>query len=496
MRLTDAEKRAAIESMYLDMELFGRTCIPSMFKAPTPDFHREIYETLEDDTERHVLIVAPRGHAKSSLTKVMILHHIMYGGPERVVVVISRTQKHSIKLVRSIKKYLMTSKPLQYFFGDWGVNTARKWGEEEVILKNGTLLVPLGTGQQLRGVLEGDTRPTLIVIDDPEDEANTRTLESIDNNFEWILKSAIPAKDPQMGRIMVIGTVVAQNCTVERLAETTWFKKHWYKAITDFDKKEVLWPDWRPYEDLISERDAMQEVGKLHIWYQEYQNEVHAPEEQPIKKRMIQYYDGIFHRYEEEHLSEIELADERVPVNVFIGIDPASSLSKRADYSVVMVIGRAADDRIFVIDYFHDHVLPMDLGDKIVEMADKYHPLGVSVETVGYQTMLRGYVQKQRAFLPGIERENRPTGKKGIRLLGALTPWFAAKQVYLRPEHEGLKNELLSFNPERMNSHDDFLDGLYWALEYSYRSSKRAYQGEHKKRSKRHIFRAINWKTA
>ena len=82
-------------------------------------------------------------------------------------------------------------------------------------LKDGSMIICKGTGQQLRGIKHGNQRPTLIIVDDPEDENNTKTSESMEANLRWLLQSAVPSLDPKKGRIAIIGTPIHQRCMVE-----------------------------------------------------------------------------------------------------------------------------------------------------------------------------------------------------------------------------------------------------------------------------------------
>ena len=49
------------------MILFGKVVMPNMFSVDSPEFHYEIAKTLLDKSEKQINIIAPRGHAKSSI---------------------------------------------------------------------------------------------------------------------------------------------------------------------------------------------------------------------------------------------------------------------------------------------------------------------------------------------------------------------------------------------------------------------------------------------
>ena len=96
-------------------------------------------------------------------------------------------------------------------------------------------------------------------------------------------------------------------------------------------------------------------------------------------------------------------------VNIYIGVDPASTVGVRNDYSVFMVIGVTDSYDYYVIEYWRERVLPMDCADKIFEITKRYKPIRrINIETIAYQEMLRDYVmkrsKKEGMFLPGIEK--------------------------------------------------------------------------------------------
>ena len=166
------------------MILFGKTVMPNMFSSASPKFHFDIAAVLEDSLNKQVNIIAPRGHAKSSVVGgIFPLYHLMFDEGPKLIMLISRTQDHAVKLLGTIKDTLDFSHNFRSVFGYWGMNSAKSWSKSEIQLKDGSVIMCKGTGQQLRGIKVGNQRPTLIVVDDPEDENNTKTAEAMETNL-------------------------------------------------------------------------------------------------------------------------------------------------------------------------------------------------------------------------------------------------------------------------------------------------------------------------
>ena len=475
MKLTVEQRERGLLNMSKDMELFGKTLLPNTFYQKTPPFHKDIYKVFEDINIPRVLIVAPRGHAKSSTAGLVLpLHHIFFGKSSfegrKNILLISKTQGHAKGLLNSIKENLESNPQIHYFFGVFNEANSKRWRDDQVILKNDTQITAIGTGQQLRGTKHGNTRPTLIIGDDLEDENNTKTLDAMNANFDWLLGGALPAvDDPETSKAIIIGTVVHKYCIVNRLKDMNLetknsFRKLWYKAIQD-DGKTVLWPERRPLQWLLDERKAYTVLGRTSLWYMEYQNEVVAPETQPFREEYMKYHNYKLNSFPKYHYAELEdkTSGKRIPVNVYMGIDPASSIESTADYSAICVLAMDHDKNVYVIDFFHNRVHPMDLAQEIVKFNNKYHPRSTNIETVGFQEMLRDYFRFNKIFISGLERKNQPRTAKSRRIL-SFQPHFANGVIYLDNSMADFVSELIQYNPEKKNNQDDMLDSFYYAF--------------------------------
>lgn len=287
----------------------------------------------------------------------------------------------------------------------------------------------------------------------------------MDANLNWLLGGAVPAVDDiYTSRIIVIGTVIHKYCMVNRLKTIEGWTKHWYKAIQD-NGTDVLWPDRRPLSWLLDEKKGMASIGKASLWYMEYQNEVIAPETQPFKEEYLRYHNYKLRTYPQYRYSELydQNTGRKLPVNVYMGIDPASSVESTADFSAIVLLAIDHDKNFYIIDIFHSRVHPMDLAKKIQDMYNKYEPNLVNVETVGYQEMLRDFFRYNKIYIPGMERKNQPRTQKSRRIL-SFQPHFANGVVYLKKEMTGFIDEMIQYNPEKRNNQDDQLDAFYYAF--------------------------------
>ena len=393
------------------MIMFGKVIMPNMFSVPSPEFHYKIADAIVDDSNKQINIIAPRGHAKSSIVGgVYPLFHIMNHSGAKLIVLVSRTQDHAIKLLGTIKDTLEYSNTFRQIYGYWGQHNARQWAKSEIELKDGTVIICKGTGQQLRGIKVGSQRPTLIIVDDPEDENNTKTAEAMEANLRWLLQSAVPSLDPKKGKIIVIGTPQHQRCMVEILKEMKGWKNMHFSP--DLKKNVALWEEWQPIKKLQQKKEELESIGRSSVFYREYMCQIIGDEDQ---------------------------LDEQ--------------------------------NNRYILQYYRNRATPMQLAESIIEYFKLFKPVKVRVESVGYQEMLREYLRQrcdeERIFISGLEIKESPRTSKSSRL-ETMQPYFAQKKVYMKESMEELKDELLLYP---RGKHDDLLDGMFYAMKGIYRPS-------------------------
>ena len=179
-----------------------------------------------------------------------------------------------------------------------------------------------------------------------------------------------------------------------------------------------------------------------------------------------------------------------------MGVDPASSINKSADYSTVVAIAIDKKGNRYVLPYYQKRATPMNLAEAIIQQFKIYKPDKVRIESVGYQEMLREYLktrcEEENLFIPGLEIKETPRNSKSVRL-EQLQPYFAQGKFHLLDDMQELKDELMLFPRGR---HDDLLDGLYYA-------NKKAYAPTHDKINKeehammaRKLNNPIDWMTS
>lgn len=154
--------------------------------------------------------------------------------------------------------------------------------------------------------------------------------------------------------------------------------------------------------------------------------------------------------------------DGRYHLRVFIGVDPAASLSDRADHFAIAAVGVTDDNaQAFLLDTFVGRLPFPDQLDLIREWQLKWRPDLIGVESNAYQTVLAQQAARLDTF-PGVI-PTMAKGKKNDRIL-TMSPLFKIGKVRIHRRHSDFIDQWLSFDPEKKNQEDDLLDAVEIAL--------------------------------
>ena len=478
-----SQNEQILEMAYKDLIVFGKLFSPQDFLASaTPNFHVNVGKLLLNRDIQQLALVLPRDHAKSTLAACAVLHRFLFATKEspEFIAWVGEAQDQAIDNLNWISTHIYENPAIHYYFGDL---QGDKWTKNEIVLKNNFRMIAKGASQRLRGKKQLSTRYTGIILDDFESELNTKTPESRLQIKNWVTAAVYPAIDFDKGGFLWCnGTIVHYDSFLNGLvknhqaAQKTGEEYSWtvetHKAIKE--DGTPLWPSRWPMKKIEERKQFYIDSGTPAKFYQEYMNQAKSPEDQVFGEDDITrgFYSGDLKFSEEANSWYLKLEDGSMEyVNIYMGVDPASTLGSRNDYSVIMVIAVTSEYDYYVIEYWRKRVLPMECADQIFKIAERYNPIKrINIETISYQEMLRDYVQKRSKkegkFLPGIEMGIKGYGqqKKKDRLFEGLQPMFKAGAVHLKKDMHEFIGELLDF-PK--GSHDDTIDAFWLSTQFA-----------------------------
>lgn len=243
---------------------------------------------------------------------------------------------------------------------------------------------------------------------------------------------------------------------------------------------EFLWPrqkradgKWFGFDMQILAKKRGQYLDKSQFKAQ-YYNDPTDPDNVPVGSEKFQYFERKFLTQES---GVWYYRDKRL--NLFAAVDFAFSISKKADYTAIVVIGIDSDNNIYVVDidrFKTDRI--SDYFDHVFQLSNKWNFRKLRAEvTVAQKTIvvqLKDLI-KQHGLALSIE-EFRPTGNKEERIAAILEPRYDNLQIFhYRGGHiQVLEEELQSRNP----AHDDVKDALASVVDMAVRPTKSTHKSK------------------
>jgi len=227
---------------------------------------------------------------------------------------------------------------------------------------------------------------------------------------------------------------------------------------------EFLWPRtrradgaWFGFNKTELSKKKSDYLDKLQFFAQ-YYNNPNDPEDKPISN---------FNYYEKDLLREewggwyYRSGDTKHKLNVFASIDFASTMTKKADYTCIVVVGVDEKQNIFVLDidrFKSDKISVMH--ERLTKAYQKWRWIKLRGEATGAQNLVVEQIKefnRKAGIFYSIEIF-KPTTQKEVRIMTNLEPRYAAATIFHYPggNCELLEEELSQTRPR----HDDIKDAL------------------------------------
>ena len=270
------------------LKAFCKIYLSQHFTRPCSKMHEELFPLLESATQERkarLAIAAPRGHAKTTVVSLgYLLWSIVYDR-EPFIVLISNTADQAVQILTDLKQELESNPLIHQDFPEVAEPVGRKpspkrWRQREIQTRNGILVSALGAGQKLRGRKHGANRPTLIVLDDVEGEAEAASAEQREARQSWFQRAVLKAGVFDRSNVLVLGTLLHYDSLLARLVgigrerPAAGWKSRRFQAVLSWATNEELWQDW---ENVFTHRDDFEgRSGKeaAFEFYKEWEEEM------------------------------------------------------------------------------------------------------------------------------------------------------------------------------------------------------------------------------
>ena len=271
------DKDRATKPKSLELKSFhewSRTYLAHHFPIADSGLHKHIDGQLAEMHKQRgsrKAWLAPRGSAKTTRATLAYPLYCICNGLENYIVLTSDTGQQAEKYLDAIKAELESNDKLRAAYPEI-VGKGPVWRSDAIEARNGIRVEALGTGTKLRGRKHRQHRPTLIVVDDPQNTGHIVSELQRTRSWEWFTKDVCNAGSPATN-IIVLGTALHQDCIICRLKQTAGWEWFLFRSIQDWPHRMDLWNDW---ESILFRWDDNDREAKAKQFYLDHKDAMKA----------------------------------------------------------------------------------------------------------------------------------------------------------------------------------------------------------------------------
>ena len=487
------------------VEVFAQLFLPHYLKKKSCAFHKELYAMLSEMTLQRgerLAIAAPRGNAKSAIVSTIYALWCICYKKDDYIVLISDTRDQAENHLSHVKSELEENERLMESFPEICEMGQKpmppRWTRSEIITRNGIKITALGSGQKIRGRRSREIRPSLIILDDIENDENTQSEESREKLFDWFSKAVLKAGSERTN-VVVIGTIQHYDSLLAKLtgedAIPGW-RSRIYKSVISWAANQDLWQRWvaifnnrDSYRDVTGKNAAreffvdnemsmlegtsvlwpemedyyalmvLREQGLVNSFDSEKQNDPVSSIDCLFNPAEFRYYNDTWHSTEEllQWLGN--------NAQFFGSCDPSSgNYSDKGDYSAIIVLARdKRDGTLYAIEADIKRRKPNVTVDDILAYCNRYKFVKFGCEGNYFQdVMIRDMDKRAKADCIYTEFLSIKSTSNKRERIQSLQPLVKNGTIVFNKAHTMLIDQLRYFPKGK---YDDAPDALHMAVE-------------------------------
>lgn len=430
-------------------------------KYETAPFQKDLFHLTERGDIKNFFVCAFRGSGKSTIiTMSYPIWAILGEQQKKFVLILCQTINQAKQHMLNLKRELESNQLLKNDLGPFQ-EERDEWGTSSLVFSNmNARITAASTEQSIRGLRHAQYRPDLIIGDDVEDLASTKTRESREKTYQWLTGEVIPAGDKNT-RLVMIGNLLHEDSILMHLKRDLEEEKldgvfREYPLLDE--KNHILWPG--KYQNMEEVEKEHRQVGNEIAWQREYLLRIIPSDEQVIDPKWIQFYDELPSKGEFRH--------------VVIGVDLAISKKETADYTAIvpaLLYGYEEDFQVYILPLiinrrmtFPEIIQQLKALYKVMEKS--YDLPRIIIEDVAFQRSVIEQLDNEGCRAEGI----RVTSDKRSRLMTVSPLIQNGKIVFPRKGAKELIEQIIGFGIER---HDDLVDAFTIVGHHAIKEDKR-----------------------
>jgi len=382
-----------IQELYKSTALFCRIVFPGRFKKEFGPLHADLFKELDSDEWNQLAVLAHRDFGKTSILQLGYAAKKILYCDAFFVVPVSCSATQAVMQSENLKNALATNPMIKALWGDItpegreSVYSKEMWTVRIKGAPQQTIVLPRGSGQQVRGLIYGDSRPDLVLVDDLEDPENLLSEEQRAKQRTWFfssMKHIVDIADIERWRTVVMGTMVHHDALIGHLIKD---KKHWKSIeipIGVEDKEQecgirTLWSarfTQKVVDFIFSEAE---EHGELSKAYMEYMNNPSPGDDGVFTQNMFRRYDPV----------ELDLNDRRIADNMIL-IDPADTVEEYSNDTGIVALGVGVKtNSLWVREAIGEKLHTDQVCNTAFDMAIRYRATVIAVEVTSLEDWIK-----------------------------------------------------------------------------------------------------------
>lgn len=380
----------------------ARTLSPSHY-----DMWNLLNETFVEDKHEKINIVVSRGFAKTTVCDTALAIWLVCYKKSVFTLLIGKKEDDATSFMDTIKKVFKENEKIIKNFGML-IDKKLKLNATEAEFSNGVYLRAIGSGTSCRGLKYGEHRPSVVIGDDTASQNDVITEQARDHKYDlwckeveevgdkvvWREINGVRKKIKSGTKIVSIGTVLHNSCLISRLMRNNDYHTFLRRAI-------ILEPN-QTVEDIF-ESDLWLQCKKLYFNDKDtnpketakkfYEDNKAAMKFQTLWDEKWDCFNDLFVKYLENRISFMselmndassigekwfksireessKYIEEQTFTKTLLCIDTASTVSKKSDYTCMVVGSESNNGFTYIRDIVMKKLLFKDYCDAVITMLE------------------------------------------------------------------------------------------------------------------------------
>lgn len=464
--------------------------------------HYEMWDTLNtvfiEDTIDKLNIVCPRGMAKTTVCDLALSVWLICYEKSKFILLGAKKDDDACQFIDSIKKVFKENKMILDEFGSFINSKKYKVNANEIEFANGMYIRAVGSSSSVRGANFKGIRPTTVIADDYQDEKDILSDESREKKFNRWSKEIEKVGDTSVYRdgkkvksatkIISIGTVLHNDCLISRLSRN----KDYYTVL----KRAIILKDNQTVEDIL-ESPLWLECKKLYFndkdnnakltanaFYENHIDEMKFPllweekwdcfndivisyweNRQAFMSEMMNDATSIGEKwFKSIRTQTIEEIEDHSFIKTMLCIDPASTQTKRSDFTAMIVGSSADNDFKYIRDMTLNKFTFNEYCEKVIELLKQYEDIThIYIEKNTFQgadvNKIKELIEKDSDLVNrSLEFINEMQRKNKDEKISTIIDNVNNGQIIFANNNKEFIEQILEFQGQKYTLHDDAID--------------------------------------